>query len=103
MSKVTLIIPAKEEANALPMVLNEIFQKKLDFDIIIVMDKKDKETYEAIKKFECKIIFQSQKGYGNAIIEGIDACETEYSCIFYADGSTDPQYISFMKQKLEKD
>ena len=103
MNKITLIIPAKEEANALPMVLNEIFQKKLDLNIIIIIDKNDKETYEAIKKFDCKVIFQSQKGYGNAIIEGIAACETEYSCIFYADGSTDPQYISLMKQKLEKE
>ena len=43
-----------------------------------------------------EIQFQKQKGYGAAIIEGIDNCETEYCCIINADGSMDPKYLSEM-------
>ena len=64
------------------------------------MDKNDNDTFEAAKNFNCKILFQSKKGYGNAIIEGIQATNTKYSCIFYADGSTDPIYIDHMLKKL---
>ena len=60
------------------------------------------ETFEAVKNLDCKIIWQSKKGYGNAIIEGIYQTNTKYLCIFYADGSTDPKYILPMLNKLEE-
>ena len=101
MHDVSLIIPAKKEPNALPMVLEEINKIKLSCEIIIIMDKSDVETYKAAKKFNCKIIFQSGRGYGNAIIEGILESNTKYSCIFYADGSTDPKFVPLMMKKLE--
>ncbi len=103
MDEITLIIPAKKEPNALPLVLNEIKQKKLNFKIIIILDRTDNETFEAIKDLECKIIWQSKKGYGNAIIEGISQAKTKYLCIFYADGSTDPKFILPMFDKLKTD
>ena len=37
-----------------------------------------------------EIIFQKGKGYGNALIEGINLINTEYLCIFNADGSFNP-------------
>ena len=64
------------------------------------MDKDDIKTFESTKKYDCEVIFQSRKGYGNAIIEGISSVKTEYSCIYYADGSTDPSYIKLMYDKL---
>ena len=101
MENITLIIPAKEEPNALPIVLDEIKKKNLTCKILIIIHKNDILTYEAIKNYNCEILFQSKKGYGNAIIEGINRSETKYSCIFYADGSTDPIYIEKMLKKLE--
>ena len=100
MKNVTLIIPAKNEPNALPIVLKEINELNLDVQIKIILDKDDLETHRAAKKFDCEIIFQTKKGYGNAIIEGLKSSETEFSCIFYADGSTDPKYISEMINKI---
>ena len=102
MKNVTLIIPAKNEPNALPLVLREINELNLDVRIKIILDKDDLETHRAAKKFDCEIIFQTKKGYGNAIIEGLKSSETEYSCIFYADGSTDPKFIKPMLNKLTK-
>ena len=101
MENITLIIPAKEESTALPMVLNEIKKKKFLFKILIIIHKSDTQTYDSIKNYDCEILFQTQKGYGNAIIEGINYSKTEYSCIFYADGSTDPIYINQMLDKLK--
>ena len=100
MKYITLVIPAKNEPNALPLVLTEIKELNLDVQIIIILDKNDLETINAAKKFDCEIIFQTKKGYGNAIIEGIKNSQTKYSCIFYADGSTDPKYISQMINKI---
>ena len=87
MKNLTLVIPAKNEPNCLPRVLKEI--KNYDCKKIIVMDKEDKKTFEAIKEFDVQILFQTGEGYGNAIIEGMREVNTEYLGIFYADGSTE--------------
>ena len=34
------------------------------------MSEDDQDTYEAAKNYECEVIFQTRKGYGNAIVEG---------------------------------
>ena len=102
MSKhLTLIIPAKQEPNALPLVLDELKENKLSCKIIIIMDKDDIQTFKAVRKYDCKILFQTKKGYGNAIIEGLNQSNTKYCCIFYADGSTDPKYLNLMLKKLK--
>ena len=85
MRKLTLIIPAKSESESLPIVLKELKKKKFNF--IIVMEKNDIETINSIKKFRKNIIFQKNKGYGDAIIKGINSVKTELFCIFNADGS----------------
>ena len=102
MNQITLVIPAKNEPNALPMVLNEIKKKKFNFKTIVVLQKSDKSTIKSAKMFNCKIVFQSKKGYGNAIIEGLKKSKSKFSCIFYADGSTDPKFIKPMLNTLIK-
>ena len=101
MNEITLVIPAKDEPNALPLVLDEIIKKKLPIKILIVMDENDTSTLKATNGYDCEVLFQSRKGYGNAIVEGLNRVKTKYSCIFYADGSTDPLYIELMLKKLE--
>jgi len=100
MNEITLIIPAKNEPNALPLVLEEIRKMQLPVKILIVMDKDDTTTLKSTDGYDCEVLFQSRKGYGNAILEGINSVKTKYSCIFYADGSTDPTYIKLMHEKL---
>tara|TARA_A100001015_G_C15038442_1_gene737879 strand:- start:2864 stop:3544 length:681 start_codon:yes stop_codon:yes gene_type:complete len=100
MKNITLVIPAKNEPNALPLVLSEIKNMNLPVKVLVIMHKDDIKTFESTKKYECEVIFQSRKGYGNAIIEGINSVKTEYSCIYYADGSTDPSYVKLMYDKL---
>ena len=99
MEKLTLIIPAKNEAESLPEVLLEL--KNYSFKIIIILEETDKDTLAAIKNFECQIVYQTGKGYGNALIEGIKNVETDYLCIFNADGSFDPKYLKQMLKVSE--
>ena len=103
MEDLTLVIPAKYEASTLPKVLDEL--EKFNVKKIITVPKYDKETLEAIKDYDCKIVHQNGEGFGNALIEGISNVETKYLCIFNADGSFDPKYLNEMiifKAKNEK-
>ena len=94
MKNLTLIIPAKREAESLPRVLQEV--KNLDCEIIVILESSDIETIESIKDFNRHIVYQSNKGYGDALIQGINSAQTEYVCIFNADGSFDPKYLNNM-------
>ena len=48
MKNLTLIIPAKREAESLPRVLQEV--KNLDCEIIVILESSDIETIESISK-----------------------------------------------------
>ena len=56
MKNLTLVIPAKNEPESLPYVLMEL--EKLDLNYLIVLEKSDYVTINAIEKFKSKIIFQ---------------------------------------------
>ena len=94
LKNLTLLIPAKFEADSLPKVLEEL--KDYDLNIIVVLEERDKETIESIKNFNLKIVKQNNNGYGSALIEGIKVIDTEYLCIFNADGSFQPKDLKPM-------
>ena len=80
MKELTLVIPAKNEAECLPNVLNEL--KNFDCKKIIIIPKTDLNTQNAVKNFDCKIITQDEDGFGSALIQGIKEVETNFLCIF---------------------
>ena len=98
MKELTLVIPAKNEATCLPAVLNEL--EKFDCKKIIVIPKTDLNTQNAAKNFDCKIIIQDSEGFGRALIQGIREVDTNFLCIFNADGSMDPKYLINMLDEL---
>ena len=101
MDNLTLIIPAKKESESLPNVLMEL--KKYNLKIIIVLEKSDQETIDSIKNYECQILYQTNNGYGDALIMGLNSVQTKYFCIFNADGSFNPNELSQMINKIEND
>ena len=101
MSDLTLIIPAKNEKESLPKVLDEL--KVYNFMKNIILEPSDKLTIDAIKNYDCKIIYQDSKGYGDALKKGIETVETKFFCIFNADGSFDPKELDMMINRLEND
>ena len=98
MKDLTLIIPAKNESESLPIVLDEL--KKFDYNINIVLHKSDLKTIDSLSKSNVQILYQENIGYGDALIYGINNCETDYFCIFNADGSFDPSEIEGMFSKV---
>ena len=98
MKDLTLVIPAKNEAESLPVVLNEL--KNIEVNKIVVLPEGDNLTLEAIKNFDVKIIYQKSKGFGNALKLGISSVDTKYFCIFNADGSFDPIYLNELRNIL---
>tara|TARA_B110001452_G_scaffold70694_1_gene57066 strand:+ start:1957 stop:2631 length:675 start_codon:yes stop_codon:yes gene_type:complete len=99
MKDLTLVIPAKNEPESLPYVLMEL--EKLDLNFLIVLEKTDYITINAIDKFKSKIIFQVNNGYGDAILLGIENVKTEYFSIFNADGSFDPYELKNMYSEIK--
>ena len=69
--------------------------------ICIVLHGTDTKTIESIKDYDVSIIYQKNFGYGDAIIEGINNCNTEYFCIFNADGSFNPSEIDGMFESMQ--
>ena len=94
MENLTLVIPAKEEKESLPVVLKELQDFKLKK--LIVLEKDDLETINSIDDTNSKIVYQVNKGYGDAIKLGIQNVQTKYFCIFNADGSFDPLELKNM-------
>ena len=97
MNDLTLIIPAKREAESLPIFLKEI--ENYECKKLIVLQKEDIETKKSIENIKnIEIHEQNNNGYGNALIEGINSVQTEYCCIINADGSMDPKYLKQMRE-----
>lgn len=99
MTNLTIVIPAKYESESLPTVLSQFINK--NYEILVVLEKSDFKTIEAIKNKNCKIIYQTKKGFGNALIEGINNSKTEFFCIFNADGSMEINEIDLMLEKIK--
>ena len=100
MKNLTLIIPAKNEEEALPQVLDEI--KDYNCSVIVILEKSDIKTINSIRNHDCKVLYQSGKGFGNALIDGMNNVETDFTCIFNADGSFDPKYLKEMLDVCEE-
>lgn len=103
MKNLTLIIPTKKEVESLPQFLDELKEFKCEKKIVI--QKEDLDTINAIKNYsDIEIFYQTNNGYGNALIEGINSTKTEYCCIINADGSMNPKYLKDMLDKcIDKD
>ena len=97
-NNLTLVIPAKQEHESLPLVIEEL--KKYNIKKIVVIPKN--ENYDYIK--DKKIFFFKQKkgGYGDALIFGINKVKTNFFCIFNGDGSFRPIELRKMLDELKR-
>jgi glycosyltransferase involved in cell wall biosynthesis len=101
MDNLTLVIPAKNESESLPVVLKEL--EFLKVKVIVVIPTEDYSTRQSIKDFNCKIIEEKNgRGYGCALRTGIEQVDTKFFCIFNADGSFDPLYLNNMYKTLNE-
>ena len=101
MNELTLIIPAKNEVESLPRVLDEL--KKYPFKVCVVLHESDQKTINSIQQYNIEIIYQKNLGYGDALIEGIKNVQTKYLVIFNADGSFKLSEIESMYKKIKSE
>ncbi len=94
MDDLTIIIPAKQEKDSLPSVIENL--KGFNCKIIVSLQENDNETINAIKDLGVEIFYQSGIGYGNSLREAITNCKTKFFCIFNADGSFDNRDLTKM-------
>ena len=99
MKNLTLIIPARKEKESLPVVIDEI--KNLDCKKKVILAPDDIDTINAIKNLNIDIIYQDHHGYGDALITGINNVNTDYFCIFNADGSFNPSELPGMLELIK--
>ena len=99
MKNLTLIIPARKEKESLPQVIDEI--KNLDCKKKVILAPDDIDTINAIKNLNVDIIYQDHRGYGDALITGINNVDTDYFCIFNADGSFNPSELPGMLELIK--
>ena len=100
MNDLTLIIPAKNESESLPRVIDSL--KNLTCKIKVSLQVNDKATIDSISNKNIEIFYQSGKGYGNSLKEAINDCKTKYFCIFNADGSFEHKDLFKMYELMQK-
>ena len=102
MTKINLVIPAKEEIKDLISLIKVLVKKKFINKLIIVLDENNKTNFFKHKKVK---IISKNKGYGSAIKEGFKKSKTKYTCIYNADGSFNiddlPKMLRLTRKKID--
>ena len=98
MKDLTIIIPAKKEAESLPLVINSI--DYLDCQIVVSLKENDLETINSVKNKRLNFL-SVRRWLWQSLTEAITNCKTKYFCIFNADGSFDHNDILKMYKIIE--
>ena len=96
---ISIILPSLNEEESIQKVIEEIKTLKLPSNEIIVVDGCSSDsTIKIVKKLKTKIVIEPKRGYGNAILSGINAARGKIIVIMDADytypASSIPQLIT---------
>jgi glycosyltransferase involved in cell wall biosynthesis len=104
--RLTVIIPAFNEAKGLHLVLDSIIPpcRERNWPIIVVNDGSSDDTTDILRQYEedVKIITNSTNlGYGASIKRGIKVADTEWVATFDADGQHRVEDLIKLSEKVE--
>ena len=109
MDTLSVILPVYNEKKIIEGVLKEwtalLTKKNLRYTFIICQDGSTDGTKELLSKIKKKnkiVLNQNKKrrGYGKAVIDGINAAKSKYILCIDSDGQCDPKdFIKFWKNK----
>ena len=101
--KISIIIPARNEAASLVSLLPAISNDYPDAEIIVVNDGSDDNTVDTCKENDVKVINHPyQKGNGAAIKSGVRAAMGGILVLMDADGQHSPKDIGILLEELSK-
>ena len=99
--KVVLIAPTSNELDGVKAVLPKIDKKIVD-DILVVDLNSTDGTLEFCKKNGFKVHHQKTKGYGAAMMEGLEINHNDIIVEFPPDGSSEPERIKDFLKKIDE-
>ncbi len=100
-SEVTIIIPVKDEEEAIGLVIDEV--RKAGYENILVVDGHSRDrTVEIALSKGVEVIVQPGKGKADAIRAGIEYVKTKYVVIMDGDYTYPAEYIPKLIEKAMK-
>jgi glycosyltransferase involved in cell wall biosynthesis len=92
--RVSVVIPARNEARNIPIVLAALPADCVDEVILVDGGSTDGTIGAALAaRQDILVVLQTRKGKGNALAAGFEAATGEYIVMIDADGSMDPEEI----------
>lgn len=101
MTKVSIILPAKNEADSLRSLLPKIQESMPDVELIVVNDGSTDDTAAICRQYGTKLIAHPYgMGNGAAVKSGARAAQGEILVFMDADGQHQPRDIPLLLEKL---
>ena len=101
--KISVIIPAYNEEESLPHVLNDLPKGRLH-QIIVVDNRSTDRTAEVARANGATVVYEKRQGYGQACLSGMDALENPDIVVFLdGDYSDFPEEIDLLLAPILKD
>lgn len=100
---VTIVIPAKNEAETLPALLSAIQSKLPEFKVVVVDDGSTDDTAAICKKHGAKVIsLPYSLGNGGAVKAGVRSVKTRRLVLMDGDGQHSPEDIPRLLERLDQ-
>lgn len=99
----SIILPAKNEAENLAVLLPKLFEQFQDVEIILVNDGSDDATLEVCSNFPIKVLNHPYSmGNGAAIKSGVRVATGDILVFMDADGQHKPEEITRLLEKIDE-
>jgi glycosyltransferase involved in cell wall biosynthesis len=100
--KISVIIPAYNEEESLPHVLNDLPQDRLH-QIIVVDNRSTDRTAEVARANGATVVSEKRRGYGQACLTGMDTLDNPDIVVFLdGDYSDFPEEIDLLVEPIAK-
>ena len=98
--KISVIIPAYNEEESLPHVLNDLPRNRLH-QVIVVDNRSTDRTSEVARENGATVVYEKRRGYGQACLSGMDALDNPDIVVFLdGDYSDFPEEIDLLVEPI---